>query len=353
MVWVILSSCGRSNQPTSYLSEVLAIPELSEQAVPERVWPDLSLRKLFEVPVEAEISLHAPRAVKADARGFFYVVDFLELKVQGFGPNGTHRATYGQGIGEGPGEFTQIMDFGVTRDSVVYVNDRNARKLSRFSMDGSFLGSESLMRQFGEFGVMGAIRYSVSSQGRKYTMFMTGDVLFESRMGEEVTDFGPPLGAEDVSGDVMQASILMGTMTPWHEQLIYVPLNFPVIVQYNPDGTLAYARATPDFGQVELPGVETDRSAGMEIHRPTGGKIHGNVSVFSDRVFVRVSNKSKPGHDLYDVYDVQNGDYEFSFETPTGYDVYVMNGQFYQVQDTSVAVWAIDGLTERLAQAEL
>ncbi len=237
-----------------------------------------------------------------------------------------------------------ISDIGVISDSVVYVNDPNSGKVGYFSMGGSFIGTELLSRQFGQYGARGAIRHSVTSQDRKYTMHQAGEALFESKMGEEVVEFGPPLGGKNV----MASGIVIGMMTTWREQLVYVPTNFPVIVQYNPDGTLAFARATPDFEQFEAPSLERDAALGVTFI--TGGRVHGTVSVFSDKIFVRVTHESKP---CIDVYDAQSGYYEFSFETPSGSPAYVMNDRYYEVQDTTVAVWAIDGLTELLAQATL
>ena len=73
-ILVILSSCGQNSQEPSNLSKVLALPEISEQAVPRREWPDISLRKLFEVPVEAENWLNSPGAVKADAKNFLGII---------------------------------------------------------------------------------------------------------------------------------------------------------------------------------------------------------------------------------------------------------------------------------------
>ena len=109
-----------------------------------------------------------------------------------------------------------------------------------------------------------------------------------------------------------------GMLTTHRERLMYAPTYFPVIVQYKPDGSIAYARATPDWGHVDPPKWEVANLRGMRASRIKGQRLHSDLSVYGGRLFVQANLNS--GWAL-DVYDVPTGDYEYSISRVTVYDI--------------------------------
>ena len=83
-------------------------------------------------------------------------------------------------------------------------------------------------------------------------MTLFGDFLFETVKGDETDQFGVLL--DDQSRD--RLLVLDGQIATYGERLIYVPYRFPVILQFNLDGSMVYARSTLDRGNVETPEME-------------------------------------------------------------------------------------------------
>lgn len=336
-LWV--TACDLREDHGSAIEESLGLTTIAPQELQTRIWPDIRLRELFTVPTGDEIYFVLPRAVRADESGNFIVMDFGDWKVKGFDGEGNYINSYGAGIGEAPGELTQggVSDIGVLRDSLVYVTDRVTQRVSVFGLDGRFLETYGRSRHLARYRSGGPFRHSITTQGRTYTMFNAGRSLFgvSSNGAAAVVSFGPPINA---SGS--QFHQVMGMMTTYNEQLVYAPLNYPVIIQYNPDGTVAYARATLDYGRTELPYIMSSETInGIPVERPGGGIVNGTVSTSDDKIYVQAMLESAPS---FDVYDAGSGRYEYSFRSESGYDVFAIGDRVYAARDSTVVVWAIE-----------
>ena len=104
----------------------------AQQVVPERILT-LGARDGSGPAVFGRI-----RDVELDEEGTVYVLDDMNLEVRVFALDGAHRGTFGR-KGEGPGEFRSLRAIDrAAGDLVVTETD----KLSRFSSDGEFVGSQ-------------------------------------------------------------------------------------------------------------------------------------------------------------------------------------------------------------------
>ncbi len=300
----------------------------------DRAWPDINLRPLFELPTDPDIPLYNPAGARTDKSGNIYVVDLGDLKVYRFDSSGQYSASYGAGVGEGPGEFTSIMDWGTAGDSMVYVVDHLASRISFFGISGTFMKVESL--QFTP------LRYVLTPKGRSYTMINHTDHVLESRKAEDVAVFGSTDGPRPNSPG---PGLNSGVLTTYEERLLFASTYWPVIVQYNTDGSVHYARATPDWGRVEDPYWKEVEISGMRGFRTIYELNSGDLSVYEGKLFVHVylDYLDPEAEEVIDVYEAPTGDNEYSFRLPQrSTHTHVMHDRVYQVTDTTVVVYAIE-----------
>ncbi len=253
----------------------LALPVVG-QAIAERVWQNATLRQSHVIPVEPEVLLYRPGQVRVDTKGYIYVTDYGDYKVKRFNPEGIYVNSVGAGMGDGPGEVMSIVDVQIPGDSLLFLLDDEIRRISYFSLDGAFLRSESTEESIW--------RYRVTPEGRSYgmTLRLPDDLLFQTRKGADVIPFGTVL--EGQSSD--RKGLLDGYIATYGERMIYVPRFYPVIVQYAPDGSVAYSRATPDIWSSQAPAVETQTMPGAVITRVMGPSLNRSVSVDGNMLYV-------------------------------------------------------------------
>ena len=307
--------------------EALSIPEAEHQLTEERSFRSTEYQELFQIPRDSSFMLYNPGAVRADSYDNAYVLDFGTLNIHRFDRNGSFVATYGMGQGDGPGELTTILDYGSMGDSAVYVVDNLARRISLYDWQGGLLNS--FTTQFDP------VRFAVTQSGREYIMTSHLDYLFESRLEGEITaEFG---GIPD-NPHGHGSSMALGVIAPYGEKLIYVPALFAAIVQYNSDGSIVYARTTPDWSTTDVPGFEPLSIDGMSGYRVSGELLHRDISLVGDSLYVHRVLEDDDLSGVMDVYAAPTGQYAYSFRLPTNGFSYVMNDRLYQVNDSTSRV---------------
>ncbi len=329
---------GCSSDSNTHSLEVLSLSGIELQDTEERVWTEVELRELFRLPDESDVGelILTPGTVRADREGNIYVVDFYASTIYGFNSTGQYMAAYGGVVGSGPGEFRRILDMGVIGDSAVYVVDNQARRVLYFRSDGTYLRSENL-----DFA---PIRYRFTSDGRSYAMVEGMSHMFESKKGPDVVGFGvTPKGLHGLPS----MSGLLGMLATFETNLIYVPRMLPILVQYKSDGTVEYARGTPDWGKVRLPEWKTVEIAGTQGYRTEGERVHGEVSAEEGKIYVMIpgseSDRDSELDGAVDVYDAKTGDYEHSFRIGQIKRPYLLNQRIYGIaSDTTVVVYAME-----------
>ena len=68
-----------------------------------------------------------------DSSGNIYVLDAMNLRATKFSTEGKFIRTFGNGRGQGPGEFARPLDICVDRNDNVYISDYEQRKISVFN----------------------------------------------------------------------------------------------------------------------------------------------------------------------------------------------------------------------------
>jgi len=94
------------------------------------------VRVLGDVETADEsLAFYMPSTIVADAAGSLYVLDTGNHRVQKFGPDGKHLATYGR-QGQGPGEFYYPAWLAVDAQGFLYVSDPNNQRVQVLTPDG-------------------------------------------------------------------------------------------------------------------------------------------------------------------------------------------------------------------------
>ena len=107
----------------------------SDQPVPEVPGANI-FQGAGEGPLPGQFN--KPRGLAVDPKGFIYVADYYNARVQKFAPDGKFLLTFGT-KGEGQGQFKEPNSVVVADDGSVYVTDGLAHKLLKFDADGKFI----------------------------------------------------------------------------------------------------------------------------------------------------------------------------------------------------------------------
>lgn len=329
---LVQGSCRSPADTEQFVSFAnLSLAPIHKQQATERIWRDVGIRKLFDLPTTDADTLWSPGGVRVDHSGSVYIVDFGDLKVKRFSPDGEHVGSYGNGRGEGPGELISILDLSVTVDSVLSIVDNAARQILFFDIRSEvFLKERDVLDG-------SPVRHQMTASGREYLMLSNNVNLFESRKGSDVVTFG------SLVEDTRNFGLVSGFITTYEESMIYVPTYYPVIARYNADGILVYARTTLDLGRLDEPEMVEMSLGGAQAFRVSGQRLNGEVSVYHDQLFVHVTEVPGVG-DVIDVYRADTGDYEHSFQLPEQHYAYVRNDRIYQIQKSAsdVGVFAME-----------
>lgn len=294
------------------------------QRMSERIWADVSLTPLHQLPMEPDVQLLRTMDIKVDAKGHVFVSDWGDMTVKRFSAQGEYVTTYGSGIGSAPGELTSILDMGTMGDSAVYVLDSDAGRISLFARDGRFVKTIPVYSRFH--------RHAITADGRSYSM-TTGSAIFETRLSEsDKRGFGNTLLEGQRENNYM---LLDGFITTYNEHLVYLPLYFPVIIQFDDTGVIVYARTTPDFGHTRPPRTTS----------PQPGFTGLDAEILQDFPVAdgnRINVYSRRDTSAIDVYDAPTGDYQYSIALPFGRGSTMRNNRIYNLRDTTIAVYSVE-----------
>lgn len=325
-LWVCAVLFGACNSPGDSVTIEGLTLEVWEQGATERIWADVSFNLLHELPLpkEPDVYLLKPEGIRVDADGHVYVNDWGDMTVKRFNAHGEYVTTYGSGIGSAPGEFLSIFDTSTVGDSMVYVLDLRAERISLFASGGSFVKTKVAPHR--------AIELSVTPIGRSYFLLTTGGAsVFETSLGSETRGFGTTLLEGQRYNDFM---MLSGFLTTYGENMVYLPMYFPAIIQYNPNGELVYARTTPDFGHTVPPRTSSPAPHFTRLEAKT-------IQMFPVADSDRINVYSRTDTTAIDVYDAPTGDYLHSIALPFGTSIMRQN-RIYNRRDTTIVVYSVD-----------
>jgi hypothetical protein len=305
---------------------------LQKQNKRYRAWREIEVDTLAVIGRSGKGILYKPGYVKGDSSGV-YVIDYGDSSVKKFDKNGDLIVKYGQGRGEGPGEFINPTGVAIGENGTVWVADGGARSLNWFTSDGDFLRKLTFKD--------GILRVAPIEGGWYYLMrvsplkpeifflYNAEDAMMRS-FGELVENYRDV--ALSLSGDILSV----------RKDMVYVSSYYGVILRFDVNGELAYAREGIEKGKP--PQVETGQAKGNLFQRIVNKKtLYNCPSLSGEKLYVHAFSTSKElDASILDVYHVTDGTYQYSFKLP-GFSICtsVAGDYIYTLQDTTAVVYRV------------
>lgn len=264
--------------------------------------------------------------------GDLYISDFSDFSIFILDDTGKKKRTIKTGKGRGPGEFENLTDFDVIRDTLWAVDIQNLR-VSSFSLNnGEFLESFSVEHR--------PLRIATLDEGF-VIQWLGADSLFSKfdYQGNELNQFGAVIEDQRIhmmsmSGEIRSA----GT-----DRFVYLPYYASLVYQYKSDGELINVIRAPDG--IEFPA--TDRE-GPRSHAPDFS-FQRNAWLDQDNylyVYTRLPGEKQSNQEwegepwgVFDKYNLITGEYKSSipFEfTDNPFIAVFANGKIYSRSDEKI-----------------
>lgn len=271
MALCLVLGCGEREHPSTSEPQAPYV----EQQVEERSFNDWTLEEVrFDEPVSIgnaiDIKIYNDR---------LFVWDAAPMSIKRYTLDGELDVTYGNGEGQGPGEFEGIFSFAALGTEEVWIVDTEARKVSRFRYDGTFIESVHPDGRPARIEATGKNRFALS-RAREPKLF----ALVNSD-GEVLKRFGKVL-------DVPQERytlILDGQLYPNPDGgFVWGPRWASYLYSYNANGTLERRIELIDGYPFPVEQMQPNplQSAPDEWPQRTQ-----SVSVTDDEIFVTVGSE--------------------------------------------------------------
>lgn len=303
--------------------------EAEAQSVSDRTW-------LPQPNVQAAVygthrnPLYNPSYVGIDGQKNVFVLDRGESRVKKFTPEGDFVTSFGNGSGQGPGEFTMITDVDVANDGRVAVTDSENSRITVFGPDRNDVEMVSLRRSPYRMGFASSSQFiAMPMPGSQDNLF----TLLDTR-GNSLNTFGR------IIEDQQQNALALDSRVVGDEtgSVFFVPRKAGLIGSFGTDGTLRFLRKT-----IEGHGLPTVvRKGSVRYVDRSAPTVAYSASVSSDGVHVHTgADSSGTRVSALDTYDRTTGEYLYSTRIPTGMSrfAYMDDSRLYVVNDTAVIAW--------------
>lgn len=304
------------------------------QPTTARVWRKPSFEK---TAVLDATSLKSPAKMNANNSGNIFVLDWSDLRVKEFAPDGKLLRAFGEETGES-GAFINPTGFAMDSRGNLWVSDIKKQSIEVFNTDGS--------------------RKTITPKTTIYRIAAIGDVmitmvtpthdrLFETYdlSGQPLKSFGEILADQTDKGLILDGDIVADAE---NHGIIYGGRYMGIIGAYDADGKQRYLVQTID--NVAPPAVlDVERSEGKKRKiKPNTTRPILSLSVLDNEVYV-LSGTSIDGSgagNVIDVYDKKDGHYLYSWELPAnGQEAVVGSNYIYLRRDNEVTVWRFNSNT--------
>ena len=326
ILFFALTACSSSDQQNENLalSEIEGFPfPIHVQESTAREWREVGLEAVTVIGASEEQMLYQASSIAGTMDGSSYILDYNDMMVKHFDAAGSLVQTYGNGRGEGPGEFANPMPISIDAERNVVVPDAVRRSVIRFGPGGELL--ETARQDFQLY------RMAFTDEGRYY--FMLSGSFGDEHMFGTTQGLDQPLHTFGTSD--LEPLGLGGEVTTVDNDMIYSPSNYGFMARFSPSGDVVYARETMDL--MEPPTFETIDVMGMTglrfKSRPPGKYI---LVYFDGHLYMesRVLSAEREST-VMDVFNADDGSYSYSFEIPGRWrDIDVAGNYLFAVRDT-------------------
>jgi len=315
--------------------KVSFLVEVKGQQQRKRSFRDFHFKQIAQIGGMQDTVLLNPIGLVAEKDGSIYVNDYGTFQVKLFRPDGTLERVYGNGKGQGPGEAVNAGDFGVSPNGHVWICDLGL-KLNEFDEQGRFMG---MVKDIGR-----PYRISILDDARVAVVpFNAYDDLIKiyETSGRLVTRSGPVMERQDYFSPALAGDI---QRQPARSHIVQMPLYAGLLFCFDKQAELQYARrmiAPPEF-----PKIQYSEKNGASAHGLYFNRIHTRYPSFSitdEAIHVLTSQDVKTDSKQYviDVYDLQNGDYLYSYHPPVTplRHISILDNRMYTISNATVTLW--------------
>jgi hypothetical protein len=300
-----------------------------KQVAAARIWKEYAFEKTLGVDAP---TIKKPASLRVESGGEIYLLDWDDLHVKMFSPEGKLLKTFGEGSGRGVGAFVNPTALSVRPNGEVWVCDPRQRRITRFSPDG----------QTQEFIPPGAAHRIAAVGDVMVTMSPpTDDSLFEvyDLSGNRLGAFGKLIKDQrresiTVDGNVVGDDEGRG--------FIYAGFRMPVIAGYGVAGEQRFSVQPIEAGPPPMALRIGENQQKANTNAPI---IARSLSIDGDKLYVlcgaKVPGVGNKGGLVMDVYDKRVGAYLFSFKLPLACREAVVRGDYVYAlpRGGSLRVW--------------
>lgn len=317
---VVMTGCG--NNGRSFNSDIIVYDiddpgsiEVVSQSRMERIYSEWSV--LYE-----ELD-HAPSIGRVDRMSlvddYIFLYDTANMVVTRHALSGGTEVVYGEGRGQGPGEFVNIYSFGPRMEKDIWIVDSMTRRVSRFDWDGTYLNSFTAEYNPARIIGVGNDRLAILMYMQPALFALVDEAghvekRIAIKMGEPISLYTPVY-----DGQLFQAM---------DGGFIWAPRFASYLFFFNDSGELE--RRLQLIDGHDFPENAIGSSPASEMEHPSR-----TMSVSIDEGNLFVSTRVRTTDSIYHVvdrYDLATGQYIDSAHMPNNGSQYqVHNGQMYAV----------------------
>jgi len=308
----MLAACGDRDHDKN-LSEITPITF-------ERVIKEAAFEKTKEVNLAERDSNYQAGIFKKFGQNY-YIADTRANRIYIYNTDLEKEQSIGYGTGRGPGEIERLNDY-IVDENNIWALDMGRQAIHRFNPDGDYISTIQVKgNPFRLAGFHGEFVTAVMGTGV--------DSLFKliSPDGEEKGMFGN--FTEDQAQNMMGTT---GEIVADDNYFIYVPQHASLIYIFNENVELEEVIQTPD-GQ-DFPAIDRSQSGDITIFRAPESPFEAlDVYLGDEKLYVMVYEREgtnaegeKDGiwNNYIDVYDIQKGEYLYSYKTDTRFPDFVL-----------------------------
>jgi len=291
-----------------------------------RVWRKPAFEKAV---ILNSTSLKDPVLMRAENSGNVFVLDWSDLRVKEFSPDGKLLKAFGEEAGN-PGAFVNPTGFALDSGGNLWVCDIKQRQIGVFNTDGT---KRTIKPQNNV--------YRIAAIGNAMIMMDTPvqSTLFETYdlSGKQLKSFGELLEDQSDNGVVLDGDIVADAE---NHGIIYGGRYLGLIGAYDAEGKERFLVQTID----NLPQPRVLDIEGTRKVKPNTTRTVLSLSLLNNELYVlsgvHPNGTADRGGKIMDVYDKQDGHYLYSWELPAeGQEAIVTSNYIYIRNDKEVAVW--------------
>ena len=288
-----------------------------------RVWRKPAFEKKA---VLNSTSLKNPEKMQANNNGNIFVLDWSDLRVKEFSPDGKLLRMFGEEVGS-PEAFVNPTDFAMDSGGNLWVCDLKQKRIGVFNTDGS--------------------KKTIKPQNTTYRLAAIGDVMFtmvtpsHSRLfetydlsGRQLKSFGELIDDPYNKGIILDGDIVAD---PENHGIFYGGRYLGIIGAYDVEGNQRFLVQTID----NVPPPKVLGIEGKQKIKPDTTPAILSLSALDNELYVLSgAHRDGTGGKVMDVYDKRDGHYLYSWELPAvGEEAIVGSNYIYIRHYNEVTVW--------------